>query len=165
MNNAPACYFLSSQQLEGEQRKNVLNVISVTPNGIQTDVVFITSSSSNIYEVFYQLGEYIIKSLGVNSTKVNQIVENQSIGSLHTEILDNSTQNDTTNNKQTFGSIQDNFIVSEPQGFGFYDERESNIFSPGEPILSYIEPTGFEYSTVTDNQNNTLYTLSYRLYR
>jgi len=159
LNNIPACSILSSQQLEGEQRRNVLNVISVIPNGTQTDVVFITSS--NIYEAFYPLGEYIIKSLDVNSTKVNQIVENQSIGNLHSEILDYSTQNDTGTKQQTFRSIQDNFVISEPQGFGFYDERESNIFSPGESILLYIEPTGFEYGTITDNRNTTLYTVDF----
>ncbi len=114
LNDAPACYFLSSQQFEGEQRRNVLEIVSVSPDDIQTYAVFI--ASSNIYEPFLPVGEYIIKSLEINSTMVNQVLKNQSVESIQSDIpiipVENdtslqskvppvSTQNDTTTQRQS----------------------------------------------------------------
>lgn len=173
LNNVPACSILSSQQLEGEQRRNVLNVVSVTPDGIQTDVVFITSS--NIYEPFLPVGEYIINSLAINSTDVNHVLENQLLVNIQSELPVIPTQNDTllqseippmltqntTSSQQTFRSVYDTFVDTKPLGFGVYDEKGSNTFRPSEDIILYIEPSGFEYGTVTGDRNNTLYTIDF----
>ena len=174
LNDEPACSFLSSQQLEGEQRRNVLDMVSISPDGIQTYAVFI--ASSNIYEPFLPLVEYIIKSLDIHPTAVNQVLKNQSIESIESEIPvipkdDNSqlqseipqipTQNDATTQQETFRSVLDTFVTSEPQGFGVYDKKANNIFSPGEDIILYIEPKGFEYGTATDGIDKMLYTIDF----
>jgi hypothetical protein len=82
LNNASACSVLSSQQLEGEQRRNVLNVVSVTPDGIQTDAVFVVSK--NVYEPFLPVGEFVIDTLKINSNRVDQVLNgNDSARSLN----------------------------------------------------------------------------------
>ena len=187
LNDEPACSFLSSQQLQGEQRRNVLNVVSLTPGGIQTDAVFVTSS--NIYEPFLPVGEYIINSLDINSTAVTQALEKKSIENIESELpiiptenrtmlfdeipsipKDNTTiqrqhfeisDNSTGNASQTFRSAYDTFVSSDPLGFGVYDKKISNSFRPGEDLILYIEPTGFEYGTVSDEGNKTLYTIEF----
>lgn len=73
----------------------------------------------------------------------------------------NQTQVETTNQQQTFRSAFDTFISSEFQGYDIYEERESNTFRPGETILLYIEPNGFEYRTLTDENGKTLYTIDF----
>jgi hypothetical protein len=175
LNDEPACAFLSSQQLEGEQKRNVLNIVSISPDGIQTDAIFITSS--NIHEPFFPVGEYIINSLIINSNAVNQILENQPRESIESEIPSIPKENDTsqleseipplptrngnTIQQGTFRSVFDTFVFSEPRGFGLYDEKVSNTFSPGEDIILYIEPVGFEYGTATDGADKTLYTIEF----
>jgi hypothetical protein len=187
LNNATACSVLSSQQLEGEQRRNVLNVVSVTPAGIQTDVVFI--ASSNIYEPFLPVAEYIVDSIVINSTTVKQVLENQSIENMESEIplipTGNETalqseipvipkendssqpdsnipsKNDTTIHQEGFRSDFDAFVNSDPQGYGVYDKKATNVFRPGKDIILYIEPTGFEYGTTTSDRNKTLYTINF----
>ena len=189
LNNVPACSFLSSQQLEGEQRRNVLNVVSITPAGIQTDAVFITSR--NIYEPFLPVGEYIINSLSINSTAVSQELENQSIKDMESKIPIIPTENEislqseipsipgenitiqqqqlefqtntigTDSSSQRFRSLHDTFVVSDPLGFGVYDEKISNTFRPGEELILYIEPAGFEYDTISDDGNKTLNTIEF----
>ena len=156
LSNSTACSILSSQQLEGEQRRNVLNVVSMTPDGIQIDVVFITSS--NIYEPFLPVGEYIINSLTINSTAVSQDLENQSKENMQSGNPINSTQNN--NASQTFSSAFDTFVNTDPQGYGVYEERDSSTFSPGEDIILYIEPVGFEYGT-TGEGDDSLYTINF----
>jgi hypothetical protein len=42
-----------------------------------------------------------------------------------------------------------------------YDERESNVFAPGELFLLYIEPIGFAYGDVTDEEGNQLYAMNF----
>jgi hypothetical protein len=190
LKDEPACSFLSSQQLEGEQRRNVLNVVSVTQDGIQTDVVFV--ASSNIYEPFLPVAEYIVDSITINSTAVKQVLENQSIENIESEIPliptenepvlqseipvipkedDSSliesntsilpTKNDTTIQNESFRSVFDTFVTSDPGGFGVYDKKATNTFKPGEDIILYIEPAGFEYNMKTDDRNKTLYTINF----
>ncbi len=175
LNDVPACSFVSSRQLEGEQTRNVLNVISVSPKGIQTDVVFITSD--NIYDVFSPVGDYMINSIKIDFTKVNRVLDNQTIPNIKSEIPPIPFQNATTqqlqseippipteninSSNQTFRSIHDTFVTSEPLGFGVYDEKRSNTFRPGEDIILYIEPAGFEYGTDSRLGNNTLYTINF----
>lgn len=76
LNNMLTCSVLSSQQLQGEPRRNVLNLVSVSPNGILYELIFITSS--NIYNIFLPVGEYIIDSLKIDSQKVIQVLSNES---------------------------------------------------------------------------------------
>lgn len=190
LNEESACSFLSSQQIEGEQRRNVLDIVSISPDEIQTYVVFV--ASNNIYEPFLPVAEYIIDSLDINSTAVKQALENQSIENIRSELppvptendstlqseiasipkedttieqppesRDNTTENASPGSSQTFRSVFDTFVTSEPRGFGVYDEKESNTFSPGEDIILYIEPVGFEYGTATDGADKTLYTMDF----
>ncbi len=174
LNDAPACSILSSQQLEGEQRRNVLNIVSINPNDIQTDAVFITSS--NIFQPFLPVGEYIINSLTVNSTAVSNVLENQSIKNIESEIPYIPTENTTiqqqseipaittgsaSSSPQPFRSVFDTFVTSEPLGFGVYDTKASNTFRPGEDIILYIEPTGFAYGPLDAERNNTLYSIDF----
>ena len=58
--------------------------------------------------------------------------------------------------EQTFRSAFDTFVSSEPGGYGIYEERKSNVFKPGETFLLYVEPLGYTYGTVTDEDGNTL---------
>jgi hypothetical protein len=64
-------------------------------------------------------------------------------------------------NEQGFRSQFDTFVTSEPRGYGMYDERESNVFAPGETFLLYIEPVGYAYGNVTDEEGNQLYTMNF----
>ena len=73
------------------------------------------------------------------------------------------TAEEPVSGEQTFGSAFDTFVSSEPGGYGIYEERKSNIFKPGETFLLYVEPTGYTYGTVTDEDGNTLYTMNFTL--
>lgn len=185
LNNAIACSFLSSQQLEGEQRRNVLDVISINPSDILTHFMFV--ASSNIYETFLPAAEYISNSININSTAVKHALENQAIKDVESEINASPTGNETmppeiptipdenttvqkqfnisdipTGNAspQVFSSVKDTFVSSDPLGFGVYDNKSSNTFKPGEDIILYIEPSGFEYDTIPD-KNKTLYAINF----
>ena len=35
------------------------------------------------------------------------------------------------------------FVAGHPQGFGLYQERASNVFKPGEALVTYAEPVGY----------------------
>jgi hypothetical protein len=35
------------------------------------------------------------------------------------------------------------FVADHPHGFGLYKERASNVFKPGEALVTYAEPVGF----------------------
>jgi len=46
-------------------------------------------------------------------------------------------------------------------GYGVYEERGSNVFSPGETIVLYVEPVGFGHMQIQDEEgNNTLYMIN-----
>ncbi len=66
-----------------------------------------------------------------------------------------------TKQEQTFRSAFDTFVTSEPEGYGMYQERGSNVFEPGETMVLYIEPVGFRYSNLTDDQGNQLYSINF----
>ncbi len=68
--------------------------------------------------------------------------------------------NSTTSNN-TFYSTKDLFVTSEPKGYGIYEERDSNVFAPGETIILYIEPVGFDYLDLQDNQGTPLYSINF----
>lgn len=40
------------------------------------------------------------------------------------------------------------FVKASSTGYGMYDARDNNIFKPGEPIISYVEPVGFGWKPV-----------------
>lgn len=179
LDNSTACFLLSSQQLEGELKRNVLNMVSISPNGVQTDIVFITSS--NVFNQLLPVGEFIIKSLNMNTSKISQELKEEAIENLQVEIpaippakdtvsstpsksenTPNGIMNSTSRQQQeTFFPEVETFVTSMSQGFGIYNVRTNNLFAPGEDILLYIEPKGFSYETMTDNSNKTLYSINF----
>jgi hypothetical protein len=40
------------------------------------------------------------------------------------------------------------FVETSSTGYGIYDARETNVFKPGEPIISYVEPIGFGWKPI-----------------
>ncbi len=73
----------------------------------------------------------------------------------------NPTELRETNQKQTFRSAFDTFVNSEPQGYGIYDEKESNVFRPRETLILYVEPFGYNYENTIDEKGNTFYTIKF----
>ena len=71
--------------------------------------------------------------------------------------------NASVTGQQTFRSAFDTFVSSEPRGYGIYEERNSNVFKPGETLLLYVEPVGYTYGTVTDADGNRLYSMNFTL--
>ncbi|HET6589482.1 MAG TPA: hypothetical protein VFG45_04890 [Candidatus Nitrosocosmicus sp.] len=179
LDNSTACFLLSSQQLEGELKRNVLNMVSISPDGVQTDIVFITSS--NVFNQLLPVGEFIIKSLNMNTSKISQELKEQAIENLQVEIpaippakdtvsstpsksenTPNGIMNSTSSQQQeTFFPEVEIFVTSMPQEFGIYNVRTNNLFALGEDILLYIEPKGFSYETMTNNSNKTLYSINF----
>ena len=150
-----------------------MNLVSITPEGIQTDIVF--TASKDIYNSFLPVGEYIIKSLKINQTKVNQVLDNQSSQDMQSEIPPIPPQNDnilqsenppipTQNNalqQQTFRSTNDTFVTSV-SGYGVYEEKSTNTFRPGEDLVLYLEPAGFEYKTISGSDTSkSLYSIEF----
>ena len=37
------------------------------------------------------------------------------------------------------------FVTTKPEIYGGYEERKSNVFKPGEPLLTYVEPVGYTW--------------------
>ncbi|MDQ0474544.1 hypothetical protein [Labrys wisconsinensis] len=35
------------------------------------------------------------------------------------------------------------FVTARPSAYGAYVERSSNVFKPGEPLVTYVEPVGY----------------------
>ena len=68
-----------------------------------------------------------------------------------------STNQTSSNNNTGFHSALDTYVTSEPQGYGIYEERQSNVFSPGETLLLSVEPAGMTYSPITAEGNGQLY--------
>ena len=57
-----------------------------------------------------------------------------------------------------FHSQFDSFVNST-EGYGIYQEHNSNIFKPGEDIILYVEPVGFSHVPVSIN-NTRLYLIN-----
>ena len=62
-------------------------------------------------------------------------------------------------NKTTFSSLFDTFVFSESEGYGIYKERHSNVFKPGDEVIIYVEPVGYTYRTLTDENGTKLYSI------
>lgn len=67
----------------------------------------------------------------------------------------NDARASTTSSTSTgFHSALETYVTYEPQGYGVYEVRESNVFSPGETLLLYVEPAGMTYNPVTEGKSN-----------
>jgi hypothetical protein len=62
---------------------------------------------------------------------------------------------------KSFHSAKDLFVTNDPGGYGIFQERDSNVFQPGETMILYIEPVGFAYKTVTNDQGEKLYSINF----
>ena len=40
------------------------------------------------------------------------------------------------------------FVAKKAQGFGQFEERSSNVFKAGEPLIAYAEPVGYGWKDV-----------------
>ncbi len=66
-----------------------------------------------------------------------------------------------TTQSQVFRSAFDTYVISKPEGYGVYQEKASNVFRPGEPIILYIEPIGYKYQNLTDDKGNKFYVMDF----
>ena len=107
-----------------------------------------------------------LNSLSSKIAKVFQMLtsgDKQSLGNM-TEMADNQTnliKNFIAELK--FKSGLDTYVNFEPQGYGIYQERESSVFVPGEKMILYIEPKGYEYGTLFDESGDKLYTMDFAI--
>ena len=44
------------------------------------------------------------------------------------------------------------FVTVKPEVYGAYDERTSNVFKAGEPIITYVEPVGYTWKPVGNGE-------------
>jgi len=107
-----------------------------------------------------------LHSLNSKITKVFQMLtsgDKQAIGNM-TEMVDNKT-NQIKNfiAELKFRSGLDTYVNFEPQGYGIYQAKESSVFMPGEKMILYIEPKGYEYGTLFDESSNKLYTMDFAI--
>jgi hypothetical protein len=42
------------------------------------------------------------------------------------------------------------FFSANPDSYGAYDERKSNIFKIGDKIIAYVEPVGYTWAANPD---------------
>ncbi len=75
-------------------------------------------------------------------------------------VLGQAQDNKPTLGGQTFRSTFDTFVVSDPEAYGIFEERNSSIFKPGEEVLLYVEPAGITYTNTTDERGNKLYSMN-----
>jgi hypothetical protein len=105
-----------------------------------------------------------LDSLGSKLTKAFQMLtsgDEQTIGNM-TEMTDNKTsQLKSLIAELKFRSGLDTFVNFEPQGYGIYQQKESSVFKPGEELILYIEPKGYEYGTLLDESGDKLYTIDF----
>jgi hypothetical protein len=84
--------------------------------------------------------------------------------SVNAQTVNNSTEQGVIALNETFASALDLFAVPESiGGYGVYEERNTNAFSPGEDIVLYVEPTGFSHQPVAPiaPNNDTLYLMNF----
>ena len=79
----------------------------------------------------------------------------------HQQYSFGQTNETSSASEQIFRSGFDTFVASEPEGYGTYNEKESNVFAPGETFLLYVEPVGYSYGNVTDENGDQLYTMNF----
>lgn len=54
--------------------------------------------------------------------------------------------------KVPFSQQNVTFVTEPSTGYGVYKKRDSNVFKPGEPLLSYAEPIGYGWKQLPDNR-------------
>lgn len=54
--------------------------------------------------------------------------------------------------KVPFSQQNVTFVTEPSTGYGVYEKRDSNVFKPGEPLLSYAEPIGYGWKQLPDNR-------------
>jgi plastocyanin len=82
-------------------------------------------------------------------------------GLLYQQYSFGQTNETPSASEQIFRSGFDTFVSSEPEGYGMYNEKESNVFAPGETFLLYVEPVGYSYGNVTNANGDQLYTMNF----
>ena len=55
------------------------------------------------------------------------------------------------------------FVSEEPQGFGIYKERGSDVFRQGVPLLVYIEPIGVGWKKQDDGYFHSLLAVDFEI--
>ena len=121
--------------------------------------------SNNIISKFAVIVLSSVLLTGISLVPALQITANEQVQHQHQQqhFAFGQTAEEPVSGEQTFGSAFDTFVSSEPGGYGIYDERKSNVFKPGETFLLYVEPLGYTYGSVTDEDGNTLYTMNFTL--
>ncbi len=88
-----ACAFTTTFRLEEEDQRNALTLISVTPDGIQYEIVFV--ASTDIFNTFLPVGKYIINSVSIDSNRIEEFLNNSTLTDAISEIppipVDNTT--------------------------------------------------------------------------
>jgi hypothetical protein len=119
--------------------------------------------TNNIISKFAVIALSIVLLAGISLVPALQITANEQVQQQQQHFAFGQTAEELVAGEQTFGSAFDTFVSSEPGGYGIYEERKSNVFKPGETFLLYVEPLGYTYGTVTDEDGNTLYTMNFTL--
>jgi hypothetical protein len=97
----------------------------------------------------------------------------------NTTTTTNTAQNQTTAGVTDFKTLRDSYLAQwqqlefqagfdafvedgSVQGYGVYDERPSNIFSPdARSIVLYVEPVGYGFQEGVDEEGNVLYSFNF----
>jgi len=53
------------------------------------------------------------------------------------------------------------FVSEAPSGFGIYKERASSLFTPGEPLIAYVEPIGVGWAKQDSGDFHSLLTVDF----
>jgi hypothetical protein len=119
--------------------------------------------SNNIILKLAVIALSIVLLTGISLVSALQITANEQVQHQQHLAFGQAPPEESVAGEQTFRSAFDTFVSSEPGGYGIYEERKSNVFKPGETFLLYVEPLGYTYGTVTDEDGNTLYTMNFAL--
>ena len=103
----------------------------------------------NSQRIYLFIGVFALSSIVVTGLQCQQYTFGQ------------TDQPSVSSDEETFRSQFDTFVSSEPTGYGMYDEKESNVFAPGETFLLYVEPVGYSYGNITDENGDQLYTMNF----
>lgn len=82
-------------------------------------------------------------------------------GKANAQGISDTNSTGDTNSTSGFYSNKDLFVTAEPSGFGIYEEKNSTSYSPGESIILYIEPVGFEYNNTTAEDGTPLFSIDF----
>jgi hypothetical protein len=119
--------------------------------------------SNNIILKLAVIALSIVLLTGISLVSALQITANEQVQHQQHLAFGQAPPEESVAGEQTFRSAFDTFVSSEPGGYGIYEDRKSNVFKPGETFLLYVEPLGYTYGTVTDEDGNTLYTMNFTL--